>query len=445
MSYVNGEASPVEEELKKLGKEVNSALITLREATETNNKETLGKVQKFWDDYHAKNSEFAKEYALTQKTLKDQAEQIEEAKKALAESKKGTAEYEIRTKALELAFATQGQKKSEDEGQAKRDNPEYKAFMHVLSGGQAREFKSFMNKNGMIPALWDPSALDLKTLRTDSESAGGYLIPQVMDSQIRKNIVEMSPVRAHAKVRTMPGKTMDVPRRLSVPLAQFEGETEAAPTDQSIYGSEQVTAYRQTVKVPATLDMMVSSAFDLEREIAGDVGESFAQGEGLNFVSGNGRKSPQGFTSDTRVVGYTSTNSAAIIYDDLPKMAGGLKRGQSPWWYFNRVTLGYLQNLKSSIGVPLWAPMAGGAPATILGWPYSSDMIDMANATGGSSAKPVAFADLYRGYEIFDMVGMNVVRDDLTKADQAITQWIFRRYLTGRVILPEAISVMTLA
>jgi HK97 family phage major capsid protein len=233
-------------------------------------------------------------------------------------------------------------------------------------------------------------------------------------------------------------------RRLSLPLAQFEGEGGRGPTDQSIYGSEQVTCYRQTVTVPATLDMMISSAFDLEREIAGDVGESFAQGEGLNFVSGNGRLGPQGFMSDTRVVSYTSGTSGTFTIDDLPKMASELKRGQNPMWYFNRKTLGFLQSLKTSIGAPIWMPAAGGFPANIFGWPYCSEMIDMADVATGSGAKPIAFADLYRGYEIHDMMGMNIIRDDITKAGSAITQWTMMRYLTGRVILPEAICTMTL-
>ena len=40
------------------------------------------------------------------------------------------------------------------------------------------------------------------------------------------------------------------------------------------------------------------------------------------------------------------------------------------------------------------------------------------------------------------MIGMNVVRDDVTQAADAITIWTFRRYLTGRVVLPEAIAIM---
>jgi HK97 family phage major capsid protein len=252
-------------------------------------------------------------------------------------------------------------------------------------------------------------------------------------------------VRAHARGRILVSKSLDLPRRLSVPLAQYEGETEAAPTDQSIYGSEQVTAYRQSVKIPATLEMMISSNFDLEREIAFDVGESFAQGEGLNFVKGNGRKGPQGLVSDNRVVPYTSGTSADFTFDDFAKMSGGLKHGYAPWWFFSRTTLAHIQTLKSTIGVPLWQPMAGGQPAQILGYPYDARMIDLDQVSQGSGAKPVAFADLYRGYEIFDMVGMSVIRDDITQAAQAVTTWTFRRYNTGRVVLPEAISVMTLA
>ena len=44
-----------------------------------------------------------------------------------------------------------------------------------------------------------------------------------------------------------------------------------------------------------------------------------------NFVKGNGRKSPQGFISDSRVVGYTSGTSADFTYDDFAKMSGGLE------------------------------------------------------------------------------------------------------------------------
>lgn len=318
-----------------------------------------------------------------------------------------------------------------------RDEPEYKAFFGWL---QARGNKSDIKK-----AEFELKSIQTKTLRTDSSPAGGYLVPQVMDATIRKNILEVSPVRAHARLRVMYSKTMDIPRRLSVPIATYEGEAETGPTDQSTYGSEQVTAYRQTLTVPATLDMMVSSAFDLEREIAYDVGQSLGQGEAKNFVSGNGRLGPQGFISDSRVVSYTTTNSAAINWQDLANIAGQLKHGYQPWFFLNRKTLAYLQGLTSQIGVPIWQPVAGNQPAMIWGYPYDATMIDLDDVTTGSGAKPLVCADLFRGYEIFDLAAsLSVTRDDLTRKKEAITEWTFNRYNTGRVVLPEAIAVMSL-
>ena len=121
-----------------------------------------------------------------------------------------------------------------------------------------------------------------------------------------------------------------------------------------------------------------------------------------------------------------------------------MKRGYEPWFFMNRKTLAYLQALTSTIGVPIWQPVAGDKPAMIWGYPYDSRMIDLDDVSVGSGAKPLVFGDLFRGYEIFDMLGINVVRDDLTRKKEAITEWTFRRYNTGRVVLPEAIAVMSL-
>ncbi len=125
-------------------------------------------------------------------------------------------------------------------------------------------------------------------------------------------------------------------------------------------------------------------------------------------------------------------------------MAGQLKRGMQPWFFMNRKTVAYMQGIQSLIGVPIWQPVAGNQPATIYGFPYDGSVIDLDDVSTGSGAKPVVFADLTRGYEIFDMVGINAVRDDITQASKAIVTWTFRRYLTGRVTIPEAICVMTL-
>lgn len=424
-------------DLKKMTEEAKNALAALAEV-KADNVETKKNLEKWFADYETHNATHAKNYAKYEKSLADAEDARKKSEEALSKMSAEQLEAVKRLGQLELTIATGGGKKSDES--AVRETPEYKGFFAMLKKNEhpagSRDLFAFRP---------DFKSDEYKTLRTDSDVQGGYLIPQVMDSEIRKNITEMSPVRLFAKNRVAMSKTMEIPRRLSIPVATFEGEGEQAGSDQATYGSEQVTLYRQTVKVPATLDMMVSSAFDLEREIAADVGEGYGLGEGRNFVKGVGVKGPQGFIMDTRVEVVNTASSGEIAWDDMINIASKLKRGQNPWFFFNRRTLGKLQQLKSTFGVPIWQPVSGDKPATIWGFPYNSDFIDLDDAQNGSNAKSVVFGDLRRGYEIYDMLGISVVRDDLTKADQAITQWIFRRYLTGRVIMPEALKVLKIA
>ncbi|KAB2919906.1 MAG: phage major capsid protein [Hyphomicrobiaceae bacterium] len=391
-------------ELKRLTAEAKNALVAIMEVKSTN-EETKRNVESWFKKYEELNAKFARDFALHQKRVED----------------------------LELKMATGGRAGL---GHTIGSVDPFAAAM----ARQSAEYKNFflyLKSNGATDR-----DIDFKTLRTDSDVQGGYLVPQVMDNEIRKNITEISPVRVFARVRPSPSKSLDVPRRLALLAASYEGEGEQSPTDQSTYGSEQVTLYRQTVTVPATLDMMVSSPFDLEREIAADVGESFGQNEGANFVSGNSQKRPQGFVTDNRCEVVETATTAEVDFNDIANLIGKLKRGQSPWLFMNRRTLAKMWQIKSSIGVPIWQPVAGSLPATIWGFPYNSDFIDLDDAQNGSGAKPIAFGDLRRGYEIFDMIGISVIRDDLTKKKEAITEWTFRRYNTGRVIMPEAIKIL---
>lgn len=412
------------EEVKKLGLDVKSALNALKDSVEAKNAETVKNVEKFFAKYEDENQKLVKQHAEFARATEARDAEVKKIEAELAGTKKDSEAYKSRVEKLEMLLAG-GTGNKETDAALARKSAEYENF-----------FKFFKGKSQ------NSNDIDFKTLRTDSDTQGAYLIPQIMDNQIRKYITEMSPVRLFARSRVAPGKTMDIPIRLSLPVAYFEGEAEQDQTGQSGYGSETITLYRQSITVPATLDMMVSSAFDLEREISSDVGEAFGVGEGLNFVRGSGVKGPHGYINDTRISVIDTATSGTVAFDDLADVSGQLKRGQTPMWFFNRRTLSKLLQIKSTIGVPVWTPVAGDNPAMIWGYPYSSDMIHMDDAQDGAGAKPIVFADMRRGYEIFDLMGISVIRDDLTQKRKAITEWTFRRYLTGRVIIPEAFKIM---
>lgn len=334
-----------------------------------------------------------------------------------------TREFELkeRMEALEVEIARGGA----SEGKDYKQSEEYKSLQHFI-------------KNGVHALDQEQKAL----LRTDSDVQGGYLVMSEMDNAITKKIVEISPIRSIARVRTIGSKSLSVPVRNTIPTSEYEGEAEAGVDDATTYQNETLTAFRQSVTIPITMDMLMDSAFNMESEIMADGAEAFAKGEGAKFVSGSGFKQPTGFLTDSRVVSgaRTSATSGEIEFADVMNLTGDLKTGYSPVYVLNRRTLAYLRTLVGSDGHPIWMPgMNGGAANTIGGFPYviANDMPDVA-----SNALAMAFGDFARGYTIVDRTGMAVIRDEVTQKRKAIVEFTLQRWNTGQVVLPEAIKLL---
>lgn len=377
----------------------------------------------------ALREEFSKKSLDFEKIEKIEAvleKQEEKNQQLLTDTKaaeKSADELKERMETLEVEMARSG---GAGEGKDYKKSEEYKSLQLFCQKGV-----TFMDQEQKA------------TLRTDSDVQGGFLVMTEMDNAITKKIEEVSNIRSIARVRTIGAKSLEVPVRNTIPTAAYEGEAEAGPEDTSTYQNETLTAFRQTVMIPITQDMLMDSAFDMESEIMSDGAESFAKGEGSGFVVGTGFKQPQGFTVDSRVVAAAreSAASATIGFDDMMNLTGDLKTGYNPVYVFNRRTLAFLRTLKGGDGHPLWQPgMNGVVVNTINGFPYliANDMPDIASA-----AIPVAFGDFARGYTIIDRTGLAVIRDEVTAASQAIVKFTLQRWNTGQVTLPEAIKLLT--
>ena len=364
-------------------------------------------------------------------------------KSAIAAAEKKAEEAEQRVKGLETKIAA---------GIGHNGGP---GFTKEEIERQTTEYKSFFDyyKSRNTEAL----PAETKTmLRTDNDVAGGYLVPPVVANQILKKVVELSPIRAFANQRPMTGKTMTIPKRLALLDSAYEGEAEADNLDASKYGEVSVTVYRHSVTVPMTTDQLLMSPFDMEAEIASDVGQSFAKKEGRFGLTGTANKMPEGILVNAEVLaGKTVTATTALLnWDDIATLIGSMKSGYDPMLFFNRLTFAQLIQIKDAYGRPLWQPVAGEKPATIWDQPYTSTFIDMdsllpgtyssgvltANATSGTI--PVMYADLRRGYCNYDLTGMSVIRDDVTRKRNAIIEYTFRRYHTAKVEMAEAIKVL---
>ena len=405
--------------------EVGKAVKELREEVEKKSQDPakIDKINAFLDTQEEKNQQFVK----AEEEVKTQKADIAELKTQLETSGNKSDEVKKQLDDLEVKMARAGENKTSDY----RDAEEYKAFNTYCKIG-------------------DRSDAETKALlRTDSNVDGGFLVPTELDSELLKKITEIDGIRSIARVRTVSGKTLDMPLRDTIPTATYEGEAETGTDDASTYALESVTPFRQTVTVPVTLDMLQDSAFAMGSEITSDVSEAFAYGEGNGFVAGTGFKQPAGFTVNVELQnGARNSGSATLLTpNSLILVTGDLKVGYSPVYVFNRRTLatartwrGDAASASDGAGQYLWQPgLNGPVSNTLNGYPYivANSMPDVA-----AGAYPVAFGDFRRGYIIVDRTTTGVIRDDYSEKRKGIVEFTFNRWNTGRVVLPEAIKLI---
>jgi HK97 family phage major capsid protein len=385
-------------------KEMNQALVTLRETVEKKDaesgesKEKIAKLEEKLDSLEELNQKVTAERAQEAKNaleLKERADELEKKLARLPAAGKGREELSAEMKAFEM-LAKKG-----------------------MSGLKADE---------------------QKYLRTDSDTEGGYLAPVEYVTEIIKKITEVSPIRQYARVRKTNRGEIELPQRTSLLQGGFRGEGGSLTVGQSAYGMTKIPAHFLDVIVVATTSMLTDAAFNMETEINSDVVESFAQIEGNKFVLGTLPTEPEGIATSALITNVTqSAQSADISADDFLTTQGNLKRGYNPMWMLNRRTLARVRKMKDGMGQYLFTQMQAGQPASIAGEPYALaiDVPDIA-----SNAKCVLYGDFLRGYTIVDAITMTMLRDPYTYADTGKVRFVFSKRTGGKVVLAEALSTI---
>lgn len=285
-------------------------------------------------------------------------------------------------------------------------------------------------------------------LRTDINTDGGFLVPVEMSNELLRQEENMNPARSIVRNRTVSGKTLDQPVRDSILVASRQGESEKNNKDISGYRNEQITPFRMSVTVPTTMDMIQDNAFDIVNEVNTDASEAFAILLGDEFISGPGEKGAKGIFVDPRVTARARQTATVDAVDlvDIRRLQGDNKPGYltGSRYIFNQQMLAFLRTLKGSNGQFIWQPaITEPAGPTIDGFGYTI----MPNMSGPDESGVfvtgefvAGFGNFVRGYSFFDRTGVSIIRDDVTQAGEAIINWTFHMWNTGRVMIPEAIK-----
>ncbi len=316
-----------------------------------------------------------------------------------------------------------------------------------LSDEQIQRKKNFMKflrkgRESLTPE-------EIKTLIVSDDTTGGFLTLPEMASEIDKDIVEISPIRAHARVSTISGRSLLVPRRTGTFAADWiaEGVSQSETTGLK-YGQEQIHAHPLRALVQISMENLEDPLFDLEKELSSEFAEQFALAEGTAFVTGNGVGRPQGFTQDALngVTRIEASTSLALKADDVITLFYSVKTMYLPNSIFvmNRGLIEEVRKLKDVDEQYLWQPgLNGPAQSTLLG-KLVVEVPDMVSATSPFVANDIiiGFGDFRRAFWIVDRITMSIIRDMFTLSDQGLVRFVARKRVGGQITRAEAISLL---
>jgi HK97 family phage major capsid protein len=322
-----------------------------------------------------------------------------------------------------------------------------------LKAEHKQAFARFMRK-GVEDGLGE---LQAKAYNITTDGDGGYAVPEELDRDILSKLVDVSPIRQIATVRTV--STSDYKKLVNTrgTASGWVDEDDARTATNSSSFSQVTPFMGELYAYPqATQQMLEDVFFNAEQWIVDEVSTEFSRVEGAAFVSGDGTKKPKGFLSYTTaatadssrafgtlqhiVSGAAADWAASNPQDKLLDVVYALKAGfrTNARWVMNKGILGEIRKFKATDGSYLWRPgLEAGQPDTLLGYGITEAEDMPAKA---ANALSIAFGDFRRGYLIVDRIGTQTLRDPYT--NKPYVGFYVRKRVGGCVVDSEAIKLL---
>lgn len=284
----------------------------------------------------------------------------------------------------------------------------------------------------------------LKELTTLKDPKAGYLAPPELAAEMIRDLVEVSPIRQFASVRSTSAPSVIYPRRTGITNAKWRGETEPQQESEPAFGQTEVDVHSLDTYVDLSNELLADSGGQAEAEVRLALAEDFGQKEGMAFVAGSGVLMPKGILAEPTILEVNSGNATTITADALVSMMYALpamyrNRGA---WAMNGTTLAAIRLLKDGDERFLWQPsFQAGQPETILGRPVV-EMPDLPDIQG--DATPIVYGD-WSGYRIVDHTSLSILVNPYLLATNGMTRIHATRRVGGRVIQPAKFRKLKIA
>ena len=289
-----------------------------------------------------------------------------------------------------------------------------------------------------------------KVLTTTDDTGAGYLAPPQFVAEVIRDIVEMSPVRELANVRSTSRSYIEIPRRTATGSAEWVRENGSRnEVDNPEYGMIRINNHPLHALHLATYEELEDSVVDLEAAIRNDITEQIAKAENRAFILGNGANQPQGILEADDVGRVPTGQSNSITADGLIDLHYDIKtpysNSERAVFIMQRKTIREVRKLKDGDDQYLWNPgLAEDQQPTILesGYREATDLQEPdPDGSYTTGEEPIIYGDFQEGYTISDRVQIAIQRLVERFSDQGAVGFQARRRVGGRVVKPEALAV----
>lgn len=294
---------------------------------------------------------------------------------------------------------------------------------------ERKAFATYLRRGDATPAD------EIKTLTVSSDPGAGYFAPAEMSTEFIRDLVQFSPIRTYASVRTTGAPSVKYPKRTGITNAQWEGELEESQASEPSFGQLEVPVHKLTTFVDISEELLADSGGTAEAEVRLALADDFGQKEAVGFVSGTGVKQPQGFMSNAdighTVNGHATNLSADKLIDLVYALPAAYRNAPGAAWAMNGTTLAAVRKLKDGQNNYLWQPAyQAGQPETLLGKPVV-EMVDMPDIADGNY--PIIFGD-WSAYRILDRLALSILVDPYTQKRNGVVRIHGTRRVGGRVL-----------
>ncbi|WP_052045824.1 phage major capsid protein [Candidatus Paracaedibacter symbiosus] len=261
-----------------------------------------------------------------------------------------------------------------------------------------------------------------KSLSSQTEDGGGYLIPHPIVQLINQGIASYSVIRQLASHTSINSDSLDLLLEKNESEAGWVAETEDRPeTGTPELAKIRIPVHQIYAKPRISQKLLEDASINIDQWISDKIADKFAKIENTGFLFGDGKGKPRGIlTGETCEInkeewGKVSTLTTGaegdfVNADQILEVVYALKSKYLPGaaWIMPRSVAFKIAKMKDKQDQYIWqGSLSANQPNTLLGYPvYLCD--DMVQE---ESPLRIVFGNIKEAYHVVDRTQMSMLRD----------------------------------